>query len=308
MRRGEVWGGSETGRTCDTVASGDRVSGEDPATRVGVRRAERGPPPGASPPVRDPPPRNVIAHDEEGHDMGLFDRLFGSAGDTPDRAAAPAPTPTPRGNVGGQRDEDGRYAPPPPAGAPGRAASGSADVDDRQAIERYRYLLRTAPPETVEQVHAEAFGRLTPSQRRQVLEEMSAGLSPAERPAGDDPGTLARAATRAEYRQPGFMERTFGGRSFGAGGGPGFGSMLGASMLGTIGGYVVGSALVGAMFDPGYDAGYADGVAADATGDGTDIGGGDAAGADVGGFGGDVGGDLGGGDFGGGDFGGDFGF
>ncbi len=232
--------------------------------------------------------------------MGLFDRLFGSAGDTPDRAAAP----TPRGNASGRRDEDGRYAPPPPIGAPGPAAFGSAGVEDRQAIERYRYLLRTAPPETVEQVHAEAFGRLTPSQRRQVLEEMSAGLSPAERPAGDDPGTLARAATRAEYRQPGFMERTFGGRSFGSGGGPGFGSMLGASMLGTIGGYVVGSALVGAMFDPGYDAGYADGVAADAAGDGSDSGGGEAAGGDAGGFGGD----FGGGDFGGGDFGGDFGF
>ncbi len=175
--------------------------------------------------------------------MGLFDRLFGSGDDRTDRAAAPAS----RGQASGMRDAEGRYAPPPPAAAPS-AASGTED--DQRAIERYRYLLRTAPPETVEQVHAEAFGRLTPAQRRQVLDEMSSGLTPSERPASDDPRALARAATRAEYSQPGFMERTFGGRSFGGGAGPGFGSMLGASMLGTIGGYVVGSALVGAMFDP----------------------------------------------------------
>lgn len=241
--------------------------------------------------------------------MGLFDRLFGAGDRTPDRAD----TTSRRETASEQRDAEGRYAPPPPSSASVAPAEpmASASDEDRRAIERYRYLLRTAPPETVEQVHAEAFGRLTPSQRRQVLHEMSAGLAPADRPANDDPGALARAATRAEYMQPGFMERTFGGRSFGGGGGSGFGAMLGASMLGTIGGYVVGSALVGAMFDPGYDAGYADGVAADtpeASGsDGwadagtTDAGGGAA--ADVGG------GDFGGGDFGGGDFGGgDFGF
>ncbi len=215
--------------------------------------------------------------------MGLFDRLFGSGDDRTDRAA-----PASRGQASGMRDAEGRYAPPPPAAAPS-AASGTED--DQRAIERYRYLLRTAPPETVEQVHAEAFGRLTPAQRRQVLDEMSSGLTPSERPASDDPRALARAATRAEYSQPGFMERTFGGRSFGGGAGPGFGSMLGASMLGTIGGYVVGSALVGAMFDPGYDAGYADGVAADAGADGSgadaaaDTGGGDVGGFDGGGFG-----------------------
>jgi hypothetical protein len=29
---------------------------------------------------------------------------------------------------------------------------------DEQAIARYRYMLKTAPPETIEQAHAEAFG------------------------------------------------------------------------------------------------------------------------------------------------------
>ena len=45
---------------------------------------------------------------------------------------------------------------------------------DEIAIERYRYLLRTAPPETIEQAHAEAFAKLTPAQRAQVFQELSA--------------------------------------------------------------------------------------------------------------------------------------
>ena len=40
---------------------------------------------------------------------------------------------------------------------------------DEQAIARYRYRLKTAPPETIEQAHAEAFAQLTPEQRQQLL-------------------------------------------------------------------------------------------------------------------------------------------
>ncbi len=223
--------------------------------------------------------------------MGFLDRLFGSGDETHPRPIAGSPS---RATASDSRDAEGRYAPPPAAGGT-PVASGSEE--DRQAVERYRYLLRTAPPETVEQVHAEAFGRLTPAQRQQVLQDLSSGLAPSERPVNDSPASLARAATRAEYSQPGFMERTFGGRSFS--GGPGFGSMLGASMLGTIGGYVVGSALVGAMFDPGYDAGYADGAAAEAGS--ADAGAGDAGAMDAGSPDAGGAGDL------GADFGGDFG-
>ena len=32
-------------------------------------------------------------------------------------------------------------------------------MNDQQALERYRYMLRTAPPEDVERAHEEAFGR-----------------------------------------------------------------------------------------------------------------------------------------------------
>jgi hypothetical protein len=186
---------------------------------------------------------------------------------------------------------------PTPQAAP--PASAAPRSEDEIALERYRYLLRTAPPETIEQVHAEAFARLTEPQRQQVLAELSAGLDPAEQPRSTDPQAMARAATRAEYRAPGFMERTLGPGSRAAQG-PGFGATLGSSILGSVAGYVIGSALVSSFMapafaadqgDPGADAGAGDG--------GADLGATDAAG-----WGGDVGGGDFGGDFGGGDFGG----
>ena len=109
-------------------------------------------------------------------------------------------------------------------GHDGASRGGSPD-QETYALERYRYMLQTAPPETIEQAHAEAFQRLTPEQRRQVLSELVRAAPPHERGGiektpYDDPGALARAATRAEVRQPGFMERTLGaspGAGFGAG-------------------------------------------------------------------------------------------
>lgn len=198
--------------------------------------------------------------------MGLFDRLFGTE---PEPEASPRPPQRPRS-------------------------------DDEIAVERYRYLLRTAPPETIEQVHAEAFSKLTEQQRTMVFEELTRNAPAGEAPRAQDPQSLAQAATRSELRQPGTMERSFQG--------PSFGSMVGSSLLGTVAGYVIGSALVGAFFP-------ADGGSSDASGsDAGDSGGADASadsGADAG-SGGDGLGDFGGGDFGGGfgggDFGGDFGF
>ncbi|WP_369140136.1 hypothetical protein [Modestobacter versicolor] len=251
--------------------------------------------------------------------MGLLDRLLGR-----DRGHRP-----PDGPSG-----DRGYGYAAPDAGPPRARAGQSD--DERAIERYRYLLRTAPPDQVEAAHAEAFGKLTPEQRRQVLEQLSAGVPAGERPRGDDPRSLARAATRAEFRQPGFLERTFSGGGYGQGGygqggygqggygrggmgGMGMGSMIGGSLLGTVAGVVVGSAVADALFDTGlgdgglfgggdeeaYAEGYQDGEQADAGGQE------DAAGYDAGGYedgGGVDGGGFDGGGFDGGGFdGGDFG-
>jgi hypothetical protein len=169
---------------------------------------------------------------------------------------------------------------------------------DEQAVERYRYLLRTAPPETIEEAHAEAFARLTPEQRRMVLQELDSTLTPAERAAGapydEDPRSLARLATRAEMRQPGTLERTWSGMPAGMGMG---GFMMG-NFMSTIAGVIIGSAIADAFLgDAGYNEGSAE--AADAPADTSGAEGGDFAAGDSG-FG-DFG-DFGGGDFGGGDF------
>ncbi|KHK96894.1 hypothetical protein LK09_13700 [Microbacterium mangrovi] len=207
--------------------------------------------------------------------MGFFDRLFGT--EPPRRPVSPA-------------------SPPAYAVAPGQP--GAAPTADEQALARYRYLLRTAPPEAIEQVHAEAFAALTPAQRQQLLNELSDQLPVDERPANADPRVMARAATRAEYMHPGFMERNFSSQRSG----PGFGTMVGASALGGIIGYVATAAIMAPFIgsDFGYADGYADGLAADGGSAADGSGATDAGTADFGG--GDFGGGF--GDFGGGDFGG----
>ncbi len=196
--------------------------------------------------------------------MGLIDRLFGT-----EQEPAPRPPQRPRS-------------------------------DDEIAVERYRYLLRTAPPEAIERVHAEAFSKLTDAQRTLLFEELSRNAPEGEAPRAQDPQSLAQAATRSELRQPGTLERSFQGPSFGA--------MVGSSLLGTVAGYVIGSAIVSAFLPP-FDSTGADASGdsgSDASGDsGADASGADASGSDAGA---DFGGGDFGGDFGGGDFGGDFGF
>lgn len=198
--------------------------------------------------------------------MGLLDRIFGN----------PSPQPA----------------------TPGRAPPGS----DAYALERYRYMLQTAPPETIEQAHAEAFEQLTPDQRREVLGELARSAPNHERGAiertpADDPRALARVATRAELRQPGFMERTLGASPTAG---------FGAGLLGSFAAAFAGSMVANAFFSSlgGFDgfggdadtAGDAEhGASADGA-DGTADDGGSLAGV------GDVDPDLGGGDFDGGDF------
>ena len=168
-------------------------------------------------------------------------------------------------------------------------------MDDKQALERYRYLLRTAPPGDIERAHQEAFAQLTPEQRAEVLRQLAEHV-PASEVGGDDPKSLARTATRAEMRQPGTIERALGA------GAPGLGSMF----LSTLAGAFVGSAIANAVFDDdGGSDGDDSGDAGD-TSDSSDSGESafDDSGGDFGDAGGDFGGDFGGGDFGGGDFGG----
>lgn len=149
--------------------------------------------------------------------MGIFDQLFGG-----DKTQPPTP-------VSGQRT--GQHE----------------ATTDQQAIERYRYMLKTAPPETIEQAHAEAFAKLTPEQRRTVGEHLSAEVPEAERVVamqdGASPRSLARLATRAEVRNPGTMERTFGRL-----GGGGLGGLMAGTFLSSMAGAVVGTMIAQHFF------------------------------------------------------------
>ena len=154
--------------------------------------------------------------------MGFFSNLFG-LGDSP-------PRPSPRDVVAG-------------------LGSSAMPDNDAQAVERYRYMLRTAPPEALEQAHAEAFSKLSPEQRRQVLSQLTDEAPAAERAAVaatsvEDPRALARVATRAEVRNPGILERTLGGGGMGVGASllssfaMGFaGSMIAQSLFSSMGGF-----------------------------------------------------------------------
>jgi hypothetical protein len=160
---------------------------------------------------------------------------------------------------------------------------------DEQAVERYQYLLRTAPPETIEEAHAEAFAKLSPEQRRMVLQELDSTLTPAERAAGapydEDPRSLARLATRAEMRQPGTLERTWSGMPAGMG----MGGLMMGNFTSTFAGVVVGSLIADAFLgNTGYNEGSAE--AADTPADTSGAEGGDFAAGDSG-FG-DFGGDF----------------
>lgn len=162
-----------------------------------------------------------------------------------------------------------------------RAAS-AARSQDEIAVERYRYLLRTAPPETIERVHEEAFANLTAEQRKMLFAQLTADAPRGEAPAGDDAHSLAVSATRSEMRQPGTMEKSLanvsavngqagapaGGGALGGGalggGAPGFGSMFGSSLLGSIAGYVIASTLMRAFLPGPLGADAGGGESADA--------------------------------------------
>src|SRR5215217_1120942 len=213
--------------------------------------------------------------------MGFLDRLFG-------------------------RKEEPREQPlPPTSHGPSDEGHQPADADE-QALQRYRYLLKTAPPETIEQAHEEAFAKLTPSQRAQALRELAAETPEGERAAlaggREDPKSLARLATRAEMRPPGTMGRLFGGTGRGAGMGGSIFTSLAAGFVGS----VIAQEFLGSMGDFGFgegDTSEESGDSGTADNSGDDSGSGDYGNDDYGG--GDYGGgDYGGGDFGGGDFGG----
>jgi hypothetical protein len=127
---------------------------------------------------------------------------------------------------------------------------------DAVALAKYDYLLRTASPDQLEQAHHDAFARLTPQQRQQVLTRMNTELPPHERAKDDSAGGLARTITRGEVARPGLVRRVLGsggpsggrGRAGAVAGGAAVGA--GAVALGGIAAAVAGGAVVSAAAAP----------------------------------------------------------
>lgn len=166
---------------------------------------------------------------------------------------------------------------------------GPAD-SDKVALAKYDYLLRTSSPDQLEQVHHDAFARLTPAQRQQVRNRLNSELPPHEHLRDDSAGGMARAMTRGEVRRPGLIRRVLGGSGNGSGGGRGGafagGAAVGAGAmaLGGLGVAVAGGAVLSAAAGP---------VLAEAANLGVDF---DGIASGIGDLGlGDLGADLGGG-------------
>jgi hypothetical protein len=129
---------------------------------------------------------------------------------------------------------------------------------DKVALAKYDYLLRTSSPEQLEQVHHDAFARLTPAQRQQVRDRLNSELPPHEHLRDDSAGGMARAMTRGEMSRPGLVRRVLGGSGRGNGNGRGRGGAFaggaavgaGAMAFGGLAAAVAGGAVLSAAAGP----------------------------------------------------------
>ncbi|WP_314646263.1 cation-transporting ATPase [uncultured Microbacterium sp.] len=207
-------------------------------------------------------------------DLDGSDRDRRPAGSRPAEHRSPSPAPGARPHA--------PYAPPPAARAGdanrrGSTGSSASGVDaDRAAIARYDYLLRTADPHQVEQIHREAFERLTPAQRTQVEERMRAELPPHERPVSASPAHLARSAGRAEAAAPGRMRGLLSRVRPGRGSAAGLAGGAALGVLGVVAGGAVLSTVGGTLLEQAAGMGVdftalAEGIDLDALAGGIDV-------------------------------------
>ncbi|WP_144714676.1 cation-transporting ATPase [Curtobacterium pusillum] len=136
---------------------------------------------------------------------------------------------------------------PEPQGQP--QPRGTVDPD-KLALAKYDHLLRTAPPERLEQVHHDAFARLTPGQRQQIRDRLNSELPPHEHLRDDSAGGMARAMTRGEVARPGLVRRVLGGTGRGGAFAGGAAVGAGAMALGGLGAAVAGGAVASAAAGP----------------------------------------------------------
>ncbi len=83
------------------------------------------------------------------------------------------------------------------------------DASAQEALElaRYKYLLRIALPDVLEQIHREAFADLTAEQRERVFLRLRHDLQEGQGPESSEPAELARAAVVAQVDDHGYLVR-----------------------------------------------------------------------------------------------------
>lgn len=208
------------------------------------------------------------ATDWSGMIRGAVDSVRG-AGAPSESRGAPAPSTPPPAPQRAARPRPasasgGPYSPPP---APGGVGASAVDPRDRAAIARYDYLMQTADPHRIEQIHREAFASLTPQQRELLAARMRQELPAGERPRSASADDLARAAGRAEAMRPGRM-RGLLSRTRGVGGGAALAA--GGAAFGLLG-VVAGGAVVSAVAAPLLDQAASLGVDFGALAEGLDV-------------------------------------
>lgn len=83
----------------------------------------------------------------------------------------------------------------------------SPETED-QAVRQYRFLLRTAPLDALEEGHVEALGQLTPTRRALVLKAVQEGLVAGLRLTPTQARPIAHLLIRGERRRPGDFLRS----------------------------------------------------------------------------------------------------
>ncbi|MCC4909167.1 cation-transporting ATPase [Microbacterium sp. cx-59] len=226
------------------------------------------------------------ALDENGSGSGSGSRTGSSGGGTDwtsmVRGAASALTGDNRSSTPSTPPSTARYVPGESAYGQNRSSapattppSGPADAADRAAIARYDYLLQTADPHQIEQVHREAFARLSPEQRAHIAARMQSELPPHEHPRSAEAPDLARAAARTEASRPGVLRgllaRAGGGRGRSRMGGAGL-ALGGAGLAaGGVLGAVAGGAVISSVAGPLLEQAAGFGVDFDALAAGIDL-------------------------------------
>lgn len=86
-----------------------------------------------------------------------------------------------------------------------RRQAAPQDRMEDQSVRQYRYLLRTAPPDALEEAHIEALNELGQAQRRLLLDAVQASLMAGAHLKADDVRSIGHLITLGERRTPGAL-------------------------------------------------------------------------------------------------------